>query len=56
MTVLYVALSVFPIIQVASVATFALKISLVILAANAIGVGLYVSARSRMSGVAVTEA
>jgi amino acid transporter len=56
MTVLYVALSVFPIIQVASVATFALKISLVILVANAIGVGLYVSARSRASSVAVTEA
>jgi amino acid transporter len=56
MTVLYVALSIFPIIQVASVATFALKISLVILVANAIGVGLYVSARSRASSVAITEA
>jgi amino acid transporter len=56
MTVLYVALSIFPIIQVASVATFALKISLVILVANAIGVGLYASARSRASSVAITEA
>jgi glutamate:GABA antiporter len=56
MTVLYVALSIFPIIQVASVATFALKISLVILVANAIGIGLYVSARSRASSIAVTEA
>jgi hypothetical protein len=56
MTVLYVALSIFPIIQVASVATFALKISLVIVAANAVGIGLYVSARPRASTVAVTEA
>ncbi len=56
MTVLYVALSIFPIIQVASVATFALKISLVILVANAIGIALYVSARPRASRVAVTEA
>jgi len=56
MTVLYVALSIFPIIQVASVTTFALKISLVILVANAIGIGLYVSARPRASSIAVTEA
>jgi len=56
MTVLYVALSIFPIIQVASVTTFALKISLVILVANAIGIGLYVSARPRASSVAITEA
>jgi len=56
MTVLYVALSIFPIIQVASVTTFALKISLVILVANAIGIGLYVSARPRAPSVAITEA
>jgi amino acid transporter len=56
MTVLYVALSIFPIIQVASVTTFALKISLVILVANAIGIGLYVSARPRASSIAITEA
>jgi len=56
MTVLYVALSIFPIIQVASVTTFALKISLVILVANAIGIGLYISARPRASSVAITEA
>jgi glutamate:GABA antiporter len=55
MTVLYVALSVFPIIDVASVTTFALKISLVILVANAIGVALYVSARPRTAAVALTE-
>src|SRR5215471_14736037 len=39
MTMLYVTLSIFPIIAVASVAGFALKISLVILAANVVGVG-----------------
>ena len=55
MTVLYVALSIFPIIQVASVATFAFKISLVIVVANAIGIGLYVSARPRTAAVALTE-
>ncbi|HEX3865586.1 MAG TPA: APC family permease, partial [Gemmatimonadaceae bacterium] len=47
MTVLYVVLSVFPIIQVASVATFAVKISLVIAAANALGVMILISARRR---------
>ncbi|HEV8448983.1 MAG TPA: APC family permease [Gemmatimonadaceae bacterium] len=56
MTALYCALSIFPIIQVASVTTFALKILLVLLVANAIGVGLYVSARRKPVGVAVTEA
>ncbi|HKW12491.1 MAG TPA: APC family permease, partial [Gemmatimonadaceae bacterium] len=47
MTVLYVVLSVFPIIAVRSVASFALKISLVIVAANVIGVGILASARRR---------
>lgn len=47
MTLLYVALSVFPIIRVESVATFALKILLVIVAANAVGVGILASARRR---------
>jgi len=55
MTVLYVALSIFPIIQVASVATFALKISLVIVAANAIGLALYASASRRAQSLALTE-
>jgi len=50
MTVLYVALSVFPIISVASVASFALKISLVIVAANIVGVAILVSARRRHAG------
>ena len=45
MTVLYVVLSVFPIINVASVASFALKIFSVILLANLLGIGIYLSAR-----------
>lgn len=45
MTALYVTLSVFPIIRVASVATFALKISLLIIAANAVGALIFISAR-----------
>jgi len=56
MTVLYVALSIFPIIQVASVATFAFKISLVIVAANAVGLALYASASRRARAPAMTEA
>ena len=51
MTLLYVVLSVFPIITVSSVASFALKITLVILAANLLGIAILVSARrkTRMS-------
>jgi hypothetical protein len=49
MTVLYVALSIFPIINVASVATFALKISSVIVLANLLGVGILLSARRQSS-------
>ncbi len=47
MTVLYLTLSIFPIIDVTSVAGFALKITLVIVGANAVGIGLLVSARRR---------
>jgi amino acid transporter len=47
MTLLYIALSVFPIIKVASVATFALKISTVIVVMNLVGIGILVSARRR---------
>jgi amino acid transporter len=47
MTVLYVALSVFPIIKVQSVAVFALKIGLVIVVANAVGIGILAAARRR---------
>ncbi len=55
MTVLYVALSIFPIIEVSSVATFAFKISLVIVVANAIGIALYISARPRTTKVLAVE-
>jgi amino acid transporter len=47
MTVLYIVLSVFPIIKVESVATFALKITLVIVVMNVVGIGILVSARRR---------
>jgi amino acid transporter len=47
MTLLYVALSVFPIISVGSVAGFALKISLVIVGANIVGIAIFVSARRK---------
>ena len=50
MTVLYIALSVFPIIKVASVTTFALKITTVIVVMNLIGIGILASARRRSSG------
>ena len=46
-TVLYVVLSLFPIIQVASVAGFALKISLVIVLLNLVGVGILVAGKRR---------
>ena len=48
MTVLYVVLAVFPIIKVESVAVFAAKISLVIVLANLVGVGILESARRRL--------
>jgi amino acid transporter len=51
-TVLYTVLSLFPIIQVASVASFALKITLVIVVLNLVGVGILVAARRRSSSVA----
>jgi amino acid transporter len=47
MTVLYIALSVFPIIKVASVATFAFKIIATIVVMNLVGVGILVGARRR---------
>jgi amino acid transporter len=49
MTVLYIVLSVFPIIRVDSVATFALKIVLLIAIMNVAGVALLISARRRVS-------
>ena len=47
MTLLNIVLSVFPIIQVASVATFALKISTTIVVMNLVGIGILVAARRR---------
>jgi glutamate:GABA antiporter len=47
MTVLYIVLSVFPIIKVESVPAFALKITLTILAANVAGIAILYSARHR---------
>ncbi len=47
MTLLYVVLSVFPIIKVASVATFAFKVGSMILVMNLVGVGILVAARRR---------
>jgi hypothetical protein len=46
-TVLYTVLSLFPIIQVSSVASFALKITLVIVVMNLVGVGILLAARRR---------
>ncbi len=47
MTLLYVALSAFPIIHVDNAAVFALKISGVIVAANLAGIAIFISARRR---------
>jgi amino acid transporter len=52
MTLLYLGLSIFPIIRVTSVATFALKISSVIVGLNLVGVGILVAARRRSQSVA----
>jgi hypothetical protein len=45
--VLYVVLSVFPIIKVESVATFALKITATVVIMNLLGVGILLAARRR---------
>jgi amino acid transporter len=47
MTLLYIALAVFPIIKVESVWLFGLKITLVVLTMNLMGVGILLSARRR---------
>jgi amino acid transporter len=53
MTILYVLLAVFPIITVTSVASLALKITLVIVVANLLGIGILAfSNRARREGVA----
>src|SRR5256885_17074470 len=51
-TVLYTVLSLFPIIQVGSVAAFALKITLVIVLLNLVGVGILIAAKRRSNVVA----
>jgi hypothetical protein len=52
MTVLYTVLSLFPIIQVGSVQTFALKIMVVVVLLNLVGIGILVAARRRSRLVA----
>jgi hypothetical protein len=52
MTMLYIVLSVFPIIKVESVSTFALKITLLIVAMNVVGIGILLSARQRSAAAA----
>ena len=47
MTVLYIVLSVFPIIKVESVFTFAFKITITIVAMNLVGIAILFSARQR---------
>jgi amino acid transporter len=54
MTVLYIVLSVFPIIKVESVSTFALKITMMVVAMNLVGIGILLSARQR-SAAALTR-
>jgi glutamate:GABA antiporter len=56
MTLLYIMLSVFPIIKVESVLTFALKIVLLIVAMNCVGIGILVSARRRSASLASSRA
>lgn len=55
MTVLYLVLSIFPIIKVESVAVFAIKISLTIVAANLVGIGILALARRRSARVAASN-
>lgn len=56
MTLLYIGLSVVPIIQVESVAIFALKISTVIVVMNLVGIGILVAARRRGAREALASA
>jgi amino acid transporter len=52
MTLLYLALSIFPIITVQSVSAFALKITLVIVGMNLVGLGILASSRRRRARAA----
>jgi glutamate:GABA antiporter len=54
MTLLYLALSIFPIIQVGSVAAFAIKISVVIVGANLLGALILSSAKRRAGAVSAS--
>jgi len=47
MTVLYIVLSVFPIIKVESTSTFTLKITMMVVAMNLVGIGILLSASQR---------
>ena len=47
MTLLYITLSVFPIIKVDNVAGFALKIATMIVVMNLVGIGILLAARRR---------
>jgi amino acid transporter len=50
MTVLFIVLAVVPIVKVESTSAFSAKIAVVIVAANALGVGLWTAARRRRGG------
>jgi amino acid transporter len=57
MTLLFIVLSIFPIVKVESPLAFAMKIGVVVVGANAVGVGLYAAAtrrRARDARAAVT--
>jgi len=55
MTVLYIVLSVFPIIQVESVSTFALKITMMVVAMNLVGIGILLSATKRSAAAVAVK-
>jgi glutamate:GABA antiporter len=52
MTVLYIVLSVFPIIKVESTSTFTLKITMMVVAMNLVGIGILLSASQRSAAAA----
>ena len=55
MTLLYVALSIVPLVQVQSRALFAVKISGLIVLTNAIGIGIYLGAARRRARRSVSS-
>ena len=56
MTLLYIVLAVFPIIDVTSVQSFALKITVVVVLLNLVGIGILAAARRRPQPVLGMEA